>query len=122
MYRGSFYCPDCARDIKREVRAEWKEKHGTPFEDNGDSEGYPQGPLEEGGGESDSPNHCDGCGVFLENPLTRHGVEWMKEQARGATEDLKEGNWPSPAFLEWKRFYDDVIDFDEDEDEDEDER
>jgi len=29
------------------------------------------GPYPDGGGEADAPQHCGGCGVFLENPLTR---------------------------------------------------
>jgi hypothetical protein len=34
-----------------------------------DSDKFPKGPLADGGGESDCPQHCDTCGVFLENPL-----------------------------------------------------
>ena len=33
-----------------------------------ESDSYPQGPYADGGGEADSPQHCDHCGLFLETP------------------------------------------------------
>lgn len=44
-----------------------------------DSERYPQGPYPDGGGEADSPNHCDRCGIFLHNPLTSVGYGYVNE-------------------------------------------
>ncbi|MDO8705370.1 MAG: hypothetical protein Q7J84_10535 [Sulfuricaulis sp.] len=44
-----------------------------------DSDDYPKGPYPDGGGEADSPQHCDQCGVFLENSLTRHGYDYVRE-------------------------------------------
>ena len=37
------------------------------------------GPLPDGGGEADTPQHCAHCGVFLENPLTQDGVKYVVE-------------------------------------------
>jgi len=62
-----------------------------------DSDTYPQGPYADGGGESDTPAHCDVCGVFLENPLTPDGVEYVRELIRA------EGN-PT-----WAEFYASVL-------------
>jgi len=42
-----------------------------------DSDVYPKGPDE--AGESDTPQHCDSCGLFLENPLTAEGVEYVHD-------------------------------------------
>lgn len=47
----------------------------------GDSDKYPQGPYSDGGGEADSPRHCDHCSVFLENPLTEDGNAYVKARA-----------------------------------------
>lgn len=48
MLDGALYCADCAPDHAEHVG-------------------------NDGGGEADMPQHCDGCGVFLENPLTSDG-------------------------------------------------
>jgi hypothetical protein len=82
VYAADLYCEDCGRAIQKKLP-----------EDTGDSDSYPQGPYPDGGGESDGPQHCgmgDGCpnamtlegvkiGVWLGNPLTSDGVEYMKE-------------------------------------------
>lgn len=92
VYNADLYCEDCGEAIKRELRAEGHRK-------SDDSEEWPQGPYEDGGGEADSPWHCgsnetcvnamefDGTkvGVWLGNPLTSDGVE-------GLTEMLSETN------------------------------
>lgn len=73
IYRGALYCADCAQDI-------WR---GLPMEDTTpggrmeDSEHCPQGPYVDGGGESDSPSVCGDCELFLENPLTSDGVDYL---------------------------------------------
>ena len=42
-----------------------------------DSDDYPKGPDGDGGGEADSPQHCGMCGLFLNNPLTDDGREYV---------------------------------------------
>ena len=98
----------------KENRGSWareliREKHGIPMhakkvwppgfdpedETTFDSDQYPKGPYCNGGGESDCPNHCDGCKVFLENPLTQDGENYVREQA-------DKGHIPD----EWREFYD----------------
>jgi len=44
-----------------------------------DSNHYPHGPIGDGGGEADCPQHCDSCGAFLENPLTPDGVAYVAD-------------------------------------------
>ncbi|KKL11925.1 hypothetical protein LCGC14_2540860, partial [marine sediment metagenome] len=36
-------------------------------------------PYLDGGGEADTPQHCDHCSVFLENPLTGDGYAYVIE-------------------------------------------
>ena len=47
---------------------------GFTSESDYDSDDLPKGPYAEGGGEADAPQHCDGCGQFLRNPLTVDGL------------------------------------------------
>ena len=44
-----------------------------------DSDYLPKGAYAGSGGEADSPQHCDGCKVFLENPLTEVGYQYVRE-------------------------------------------
>lgn len=53
VFQAAFLCEDCAAQIISELEAAGKE-------DTGDSDDFPQGPYSGGGGEADSPNHCDG--------------------------------------------------------------
>jgi len=74
-FNGGLYCDDCANE--RIVELETQE-----VEDTGDDLTYPQGPLEDGGGESDKPEVCVTCGEFLANPLTEAGREYVRESLR----------------------------------------
>lgn len=97
-FRAALYCEDCAQAIRRVTNKSL------------DSDVYPQGPYESGGGESDTPQHCDQCGVFLENPLTDDGrayvVECLASQGDAAgyeSEPAQEGD--SAVVEEWRKFY-----------------
>jgi hypothetical protein len=68
IYCADIYCDDCARAIRIDCA-----------EDSGDSDGYPQGPYSDGGGEADGPQCCGACGEFLENPLTGDGYQYLLE-------------------------------------------
>jgi hypothetical protein len=74
MYCAALVCEDCAFDIMNRLQ--------NTTEDNGDSDTYPQEPYSNGGGESDSPAHCDLCQIFLENPLTTDGYQYILEHYR----------------------------------------
>jgi hypothetical protein len=81
IYRAALYCEECAMQIRHTLRYQPREV----VIDREDSESWPQGPYSDGGGEADSPQHCDSCGVFLENPLTDEGREYVREKVREAT-------------------------------------
>lgn len=54
----------------------------TQDESTYDSGEYPKGPYGDGGGESDSPQHCGACHEFLENSLTSDGAEYVRANQR----------------------------------------
>ncbi len=96
IYSADIYCENCGKEICKSVKIP---EYGPPY-DTGD---YPYGPIPDGGGEADSPQHCGNisCGVFLENPLTEDGENYVKEiYAEGKT----------PTTHEWFEFYN-YIDF-----------
>ena len=84
VYAADLYCEDCGLKIQENLADDAQED---------DSDSYPQGPYPDGGGESDSPQHCgsgEGClnamtfvgtkvGVWLGNPLMTDGVAYLKE-------------------------------------------
>ena len=86
IYCASLYCEECAAEIRSDLV-------GVSRADMGDSDSYPQGPYPNGGGEADCPQHCDSCGIFLENPLTPDGVEYVKEAEPGRVRQI------------WRDFY-----------------
>lgn len=91
MYRAALYCVACGEWNVADCKA-------RGVADNGDSDTYPQGPYADGGGEADCPQHCDMCGVFLENPLTADGVQYVADALADGTGD--------PAVLAtWRDFY-----------------
>lgn len=76
-----------------------------------DSDDLPKGPYGDGGGEADSPQHCDGCGIHLENPLTADGVEYVRtaisEYHDRGPRDPPVGN--QAVLLDWSDFYADDL-------------
>ena len=82
LYQAALLCEDCAMPI----RTKYVEEHDTMLDklrgEPEDSDAYPQGPYPQGGGEADTPQHCDHCNVFLENPLTGDGYAYVAEAIR----------------------------------------
>ena len=93
MFQGALYCEDCGRAIQDRIRKEGKAPENEDDENSFDSDNFPKGPFGDGGGEADSPQHCDshtGClnaiklpcgskiGAWLGNPLTNDGIDWLK--------------------------------------------
>jgi hypothetical protein len=68
IFQAELWCEKCAKAVEIEI-----EQSGKVPDHMGDPDQYPQGPYPQGGGEADSPQHCAGCGTFLENPLTTEG-------------------------------------------------
>lgn len=100
IFQAALWCQDCTRDNVEEILAKargekvtdyigldfssvWQQANdhfGYKSESDYDSDTFPKGPFENGGGEADTPQHCDGCGCFLENSLTKHGYRYVEEQ------------------------------------------
>jgi hypothetical protein len=82
-YQAEPWCDECARKIKAQLRLEAK-ACGRPSEDidTGDTDDYPQWGSDDE--ETDCPEHCAGCGVFLENPLTDNGQRYVGERLADA--------------------------------------
>lgn len=75
VYQAAMLCEACARDVMRDADA-------NPELDALDkemSDRHPQGPYSDGGGEADTPQHCDHCSAFLRNPLTQDGYAYVRE-------------------------------------------
>lgn len=72
-YSAALLCEPCALETVAALRLKG-------VADSGDSSSFPQGPYEEGGGEADTPQHCDACGAFLCNSLTRDGRAYVAER------------------------------------------
>lgn len=80
MYQAALYCEECATAIKHRLDLDGKTPTLPDDERTFDSDDYPKGPYADGGGESDIPAHCDACGLFLRNPLTSDGEQYVREQ------------------------------------------
>ena len=91
IYNADIYCSDCKKAIIKRLKNEGVEP--TEF----DSEAWPQGPYENGGGESDYPQHCGDCQVFMENSLTSDGEEYVIAAAKDAL--------GGDVAKEWKEYY-----------------
>lgn len=91
VYQAALLCEDCGGQEIARINGIWERSSlgAMPTEDSDD---YPQGPYPNGGGESDSPQHCDSCGTFLENPLTSDGIA-------GVEELIWLANHPTPGYL-----------------------
>jgi len=100
IYRAALLCESCAVDVKAGLL-------GVACVDE-DSDRWPQGPYLDGGGESDSPQHCDHCSVFLENPLTLDGVAYVRDSILDA---VRAGDrTDSVALTVWRGYYADSLD------------
>ena len=97
IYAADIYCEDCGEAIRKQITQEGHAPADPDDEWSYDSDEFPKGPYPDGGGEADSPQHCgagedclnaiefsDGLkiGVWLENDLTREGVEYVRESLR----------------------------------------
>lgn len=72
VFQAALYCAPCGEAIRSRLPA-------PPDASCFDSGDYPAGPYPDGGGEADSPQHCEACGEFLRNALTADGVQYVRE-------------------------------------------
>lgn len=85
--------------------------NGFTSEGDYDSDDLPKGPYADGGGEADTPQHCDGCGRFLENPLTGDGLIYVEDALRRCLTTKKLSGVTNDAVFDWAEFYKDELDF-----------
>lgn len=97
VYKAALWCQDCGSELCSRLPT----PPGYKASDEGtwDSDTYPKGPYANGGGEADTPQHCDGCGLFLENPLTPEGLEATRQYV------AKEDPTLHSCVAVWKKFY-----------------
>jgi hypothetical protein len=69
MYQAALYCAPCGEKIRRRLTAEGRAPSDSSDEYSYDSDDFPKGPYPDGGGEADSAQTCEACGVALENPV-----------------------------------------------------
>lgn len=99
IYQVDCYCRACGEKTKEQLISSGAvDEIDIDDERSYDSDDFPKGPYGDGGGESDCPQHCGSCGVFLENPLTSAGYQYVREQVADDTSH-------SDVIREWVDFY-----------------
>jgi hypothetical protein len=75
IFQADIYCESCGKGLRMEIP---KPPHADRDDESTyDSDEWPKGPYGDGGGEADGPQHCGMCGLFLDNPLTPDGEEYV---------------------------------------------
>jgi hypothetical protein len=121
LYRAALYCDLCvinaliaagkaapvAADMPpADALLQIVAANGFADESDYDSDDLSKGPYANGGGEADTPQHCDACGVFLENPLTPDGYQYVDEAIQRHAID----GWGDREVLKtWAKFYERCI-------------
>jgi hypothetical protein len=85
--------------------------NGFTSESHYDGDDLPKGPYAGGGCEADAPQHCDGCGQFLGNPLTVDGLICVEDMIRDYLTTKKVNGVATDAVIKWADFYKDELDF-----------
>jgi hypothetical protein len=102
MFQAALLCAECGLAQRGTLTVHGKRPTDLADESSYDSDQFPKGPYPDGGGEADSPQHCDHCGTFLNNPLTPDGVEAVSNMF---TEYMRTGRGNESALREWKEAY-----------------
>ena len=99
IYQAALLCDDCGEIQRQNIEARWLlVGDGSEHPNTKGSDDWPHGPYGGGGGEADSPQHCDHCQIFLENPLTGDGEAYVIEAGR---QDRR-----GCVYRVWRDFYD----------------
>lgn len=102
IFNAALYCENCGNEIRARITAANNAPADPDDEESYDSGDFPKGPYTDGGGESDAPEHCDSCKVFLENPLTRDGVSYVQGKIK---EHFTSGRGSAEVLKVWAEFY-----------------
>lgn len=97
IYSADLFCEDCGEEIREALTNEGNAPDDESDENSYDSDEFPKGPFDDGGGEADSVQHCgshEAClnaitlpsghkiGAWLGNQLTREGVRYTCEHVQ----------------------------------------
>lgn len=104
-YRAALLCEDCGPQIRNSLTSRGKAPPNPSDESSYDSDDFPKGPYPNGGGESDTPQHCDSCQVFLENPLTDDGYNYVCESVEMFLDDTTQASGNPAVIRQWFNFY-----------------
>jgi hypothetical protein len=80
IYSAALLCESCGEAVRKDITDAGLAPANPNDESSYDSDEFPKGPYPDGGGEADTPQHCDHCEVFLENPLTGDGYAYLRAQ------------------------------------------
>jgi hypothetical protein len=97
IYQADVYCDSCGDKIQQALDQAKQSPEDWDDESSYDSDDFPKGPYDEHYQETDTPQHCGDCGIFLENPLTQDGYDYVINQAITHPD--------SETVNEWLRFY-----------------
>jgi hypothetical protein len=104
IFQAALLCESCGKATADQLRESIKSLHPEFEEENEstfDSDYFPKGPYPDGGGEADTPQHCDHCHAFLENPLTADGVTYVQDALDNGTD----GEGSKDVLAQWAEFY-----------------
>jgi hypothetical protein len=84
QYRAALLCEDCGEAQRSALRGTPAEAEAREAAEHGGtcSETWPAGPYPTAQGETDTPDHCDACRVYLRLPLTSDGWRYVAEALR----------------------------------------
>jgi len=97
IFSAALFCEECTSQIMQEITP--PKGYDPNNESSWDSDEYPKGPFPDGGGEADYPQHCDSCQLFLENPLTSDGEDYVREAAKEKPQGQVIKEWT--AYYNW---------------------
>lgn len=109
MFQASMLCEDCGKAKREELTAEGKAPADVDNESTYDSDDFPKGPYGINGNEADSPYHCDGCSLFLENDLTPEGLECVRAELEKQDALVANGIFTGGRIDDWRDFYADRL-------------
>ena len=104
-YQAALLCEDCGKTRQTTLTVQGRRPRGYPDETTYDSDQYPKGPFD--AADADAPQHCDKCGLFLENALTPEGIEYVRAKLAEFDKALAMLRHSSSANTldQWREFY-----------------
>lgn len=110
IYKADTYCDACGERVRRSLRDEGEVPKDAMDHNSYDSDDFPKDADIEHE-ESDKPEHCTQCGIFLHNPLTSDGYAYVFEAINTRPLILRIGDVPRPDIIspqwlkDWANWY-----------------